>query len=431
MLNKRAYTHRILITIVVTLLLLISSSVLLSAQSLAAVRHITLTLAGDPRTTQTITWQTDAIIEAGMVQFSEVSLFPHKAVTTVAEVERMSTNLGDINIHFVTLIGLKPGTRYIYRVGDGSNWSEPRIFSTSAVSPARFKFLVFGDSQSINYDVWHNTLHKAYQANNDAAFFTNVGDLVDVGQDYDEWDAWFTAGQGVIDSIPVMPITGNHENYTPERRFSMPLFFTAQFKLPSTGPEGLLGHVYYFDYGDVHFVMLDSQQGEERQFAPDMLDKQKAWLEKDLSSTDKKWKVAFVHRSPYNNKEMGGNDNIRAAFVPAFDKYHVDAVFTGHDHAYARSYPLYEDAVVASHDKGTVYVAAGRSGTKTYQDNVSKDWNEFYYNPFHDPNYITVEVTGEIMTVKAFNQDGVLIDEWSIDKTRPAVLEKEQENRCF
>lgn len=29
------------------------------------------------------------------------------------------------------------------------------------------------------------------------------------------------------------------------------------------GPDGLKGQVYSYDYGDVHFVVLDSQEDEE------------------------------------------------------------------------------------------------------------------------------------------------------------------------
>ncbi|MEM5767343.1 MAG: metallophosphoesterase family protein, partial [Bacillota bacterium] len=101
----------------------------------------------------------------------------------------------------------------------------------------RFKFLVFGDSQSTSYALWRATLHGAYGANANAAFFTNVGDLVDQGQDYNQWNGWFNAAEGVIDNIPAMPITGNHEYYTAERgRTAWPVFFTTQFKLPQNGP---------------------------------------------------------------------------------------------------------------------------------------------------------------------------------------------------
>lgn len=385
----------------------------------AAADHITLTWAGDPQTTQTITWKTEVTHMAGQVQYAlaaDAKSFPYNAKTSMAGVEVLVTNVGNVSIHSVTLAGLTPGTRYTYRLGDGTNWSELHTFTTAPANNLGFKFLVFGDSQSINYGTWRDTIHQAYQRNSDAAFFTNVGDLVDVGQDYTQWKAWFEAAQGVVDTIPVMPVTGNHENYTPARRFSMPLFFTAQLKLPLNGPEGLKGQVYSFDYGDVHFAMLDSQEGEERHAVPFMLDMQRIWLENDLASTRKKWKVVVLHRSPYNNKENRGNENIKAAFVPILDKYHADVVFTGHDHVYGRTYPLNSGAAAESAAAGTIYVATGRSGTKTYGDSVTQGWNEFFYNPLDEPNYITVEVKGNKMTLKAFKQSGSLIDNWTINK---------------
>lgn len=409
----------IVVILAVFLPLFLPSAVSLGRVVEAAAQHITLTWASDPQTTQTITWQTDSANRAKLVQYAlavETKSFPHNAQQMIGEVEELATNMGKMNVHSVTLTGLKPGTSYIYRVGEEGDWSELHTFTTASTHISKFKFLVFGDSQSIRYDVWRATIHQAYQANPDAAFFTNIGDLVDVGQDYTQWQAWFAAARGVVDRIPVMPVTGNHESYTPERRFSMPLLFTAQFKLPLNGPEGLKGQVYSFDYGDVHFSMLDSQEGEERRFVPAMLDLQKTWLENDLRATNKKWKVVCFHRPPYNNKANGANENIREAFVPILDKYHADVVFTGHDHVYAHTYPLHGGVVVDSAAQGTIYVATGRSGTKTYRDVATIGSNEFFYNPLNEPNYLTVEVMGDSLTVKAFTQSSVLIDEWTINK---------------
>jgi hypothetical protein len=388
--------------------------------SAAGVDHITLTWERDPMTTQTITWRTDVNTVEGKVQYAEVSdskPFPQNATVIEAEMAELVTNLGNMNIHSVTLTGLKPGTHYVYQVSDGEGWSEAHTFSTEAAKASEFKFLVFGDSQSINYETWRTTLHQAYQANPEAAFFTNVGDLVDVGQDYAHWDAWFNAAQGVIDTIPAMPLTGNHENYTPERSFSRPVLFTAQLKVPVNGPESLKRQVYSFDYGDVHFIMLDSQTGEQAQFVPEMLETQKNWLEQDLAATDKKWKIVFLHKPPYHNKVGGANTSIKKAFAPILDKYHVDVVFAGHEHDYARTYPIYDDQVVDSTDQGTIYVTTGRSGTKTYNDTTPSEWDSFFYNPLDEPNYLVVEMKNSILNVKAYKQSGVLIDDWSIDKT--------------
>ena len=419
--HKKTRFQFFLIPLLVLVLVLWYSGLLFSELPLVAasgVDHITLTWERDPMTTQTITWRTNVNTVVGKVQYAEALAskpFPQNAKVAVAGLEDLITNMGTMSIHSVTLTGLKPGTHYMYQVSDGEGWSETHTFTTAAAKVPKFKFLVFGDSQSINYGTWRTTLHQAYQANPEAAFFTNVGDLVDVGQDYAHWDAWFNAAQDVIDTIPAMPLTGNHENYTPERKFSLPVLFTAQLKLPLNGPEGLKGQAYSFDYGDVHFVMLDSQIGEQAQFVPGMLELQKNWLEQDLAATDKKWKIVFLHRPFYHNKPGGANAAIKRVFVPILDRYHVDVVFAGHEHDYVRTYPIYDDQVVAA-DKGTVYVTTGRSGTKTYNDTAASEWDAFFYNPLDEPNYLTVEISNNILNVKAYKQSGILIDEWSIDK---------------
>lgn len=386
----------------------------------AGADHITLTWEGDPQTTQTITWRTEVSETEGAIQFAETQMYQRKAALIAAEVEPLFTNTGSMNIYSATLTGLKPGTGYSYQVRTGNGWSEVHSFFTAPLKAAKFKFLVFGDSQSVNYQTWGATLHQAYQANPEAAFFVNMGDLVDMGQDYAHWDRWFEEAQGVIDHIPVIPVTGNHETYTPERKFSRPVFFTAQFKVPLNGPDHLKRQVYSFDYGEAHFVVLDSQAGEQAQFLPTMLEEEREWLEQDLQSTDRKWKVVFCHRPFYPNKANEGN-RIKNAFVPVFDRYHVDAVFTAHEHAYARTYPLYNDRQ-AEGPAGTVYVATGRSGTKTYQDTERNQWNTFFYNPLDEPNYLVIEVEGDLLRVKVYKQNGEVIDDWFVEK--PAGLYK-------
>lgn len=417
---KRLLQNLFILIIIITLLAAPSVTPLLGLTVAAASEadHITLTWERDPKTTQTITWRTDLTVLRGKVRYRETAAaetFPHNAKIVAAAVEELVTNTGNMNIHSVTLTGLKPGTQYMYQVSEGEGWSEVHTFSTAAAKVPAFKFLVFGDSQSVNYKAWETTLHQAYQTNRDAVFFTNMGDLVDVGQDYIHWDKWFSAARGVIDTIPAMPLTGNHENYTPERRFSRPVLFTAQFKVPLNGPQAFQRQAYSFDYGDVHFVVLDSQAGEQAQFLPAMLEDEKEWLEQDLQATDRKWKIVFCHRPFYPNKASETNKNIKKTFMPVLDKYHVDVVFTAHEHAYARTYPLFNDQV-AEGAGGTVYVATGRSGTKIYQDTARNEWNTFFYNPLDEPNYLVVEVDGSVLRVKAYKQSGTVIDEWSIEK---------------
>ena len=79
---------------------------------------------------------------------------------------------------------------------------------------------------------------------------------------------------------------------------------------------------------------------------------------------------------------------------------------------------MYDNQKAASPQHGTIYVQGGRSGTKYYQNVSAKWWSEFFYNPLDMPNYITVEVKAEFLTVEAFKQNGERIERWSIDKSR-------------
>ena len=45
---------------------------------------------------------------------------------------------------------------------------------------------------------------------------------------------------------------------------------------------------YSFDYGDVHFIVINTQDDEMAEFEPDLLNEQIKWLENDLATTDKK-----------------------------------------------------------------------------------------------------------------------------------------------
>jgi hypothetical protein len=398
-----------------------------SAVSLAATRptatvepdHISLGWTHSPQTTQAISWRTAEDGAAGQVRFIEAAEAlkkMHQYQTATAMAKLLETPGGAVRLHSVGLTGLKPGTEYLYQVGDGVNWSRVHRFRTEPAGAEPFKFLVMGDSQSLDYGVWRKSLVQATDAHPDAAFFVSMGDLVDVGQDYGEWEAWYAAAAGVLEKLPIVPLTGNHECYAPGRQFSRPEFFTAQFALPANGPADLQGQVYSFDYGDAHFVILDSQEGEQARFVPDLLARQRDWLEADLAASTKRWKLVFIHRPLYGNKAQGINENLRRVFEPLFDRYQVDVVFTAHDHVYARSGPLFAGQPAEGPQRGTLYLATGRTGTKTYPALTAKDWNAAFHNPTDQPNYLVVTLAGGVLRLGALGIDGELIDAWSLEK---------------
>lgn len=379
------------------------------------IRNVTLTWREDPQTSQTITWQTDATVKNGWVEYSEADS-TDIAVAGVprikAESQLFTTDVRTNMIHSVTLRNLKPGTRYVYRIGSSDIGDYDGMFHTEMATEP-FKFLIFGDSQSLDYKVWQDTFNAAYRMGIGARFFVNMGDLVDNGQRQQEWDGWFAGIKRHSGKMAVVPVVGNHETYTIDRKFAMPKEFTQQFYVPQNGPDGLKGQVYSFDYGNVHFVILDTQLGEERSFLPDSLDRQIAWLKQDLAATTKHWKVVFMHRPIYHNRLNVDSPSSLVAFAPIFDDYGIDVVFSGHDHVNARTMKL-KGGVPSS--VGTVYATTGRSGTKTYSDVGKKSWNEQFINLLDEPTYSIVAVNGNVLLVQVFTQTGKLIDDWSLMK---------------
>lgn len=392
-------------------------------------QHLTLTWMQDPHTTQVITWKTDCSINNSFLQYTEAkdkAVFLKKALKVKANSENFTTDLGLMRLHTVMLTDLKPGVTYLYRVGNKKEWSEFHTFTTEAENLNSFKFLVFGDSQSGDaknpeYQPWMITCQNAFRANPDARFFVNVGDLVEEGQNYAHWKNWFAATQGVIDTISFVPVVGNHETYVPNTRTNVqPFFWLKQFKVPQNGPKNLQSQAYSFDYGNVHFTILDSQ-GKEQQFLGDILQLQKTWLENDLKNTKQKWKIVFFHKPIYSNSPRK-NEDVAQAFQPILDKYQVNLVLNGHDHVVARTYPLYNNQLANSSGQGIVYYTTGRSGNKSNKNVVAKLADAFFYNPEDQPNYLAVSVTSKRLLIKNFKQDGTLLDSYTIDKPDPLIL---------
>ena len=400
-----------------------------AAEAIASAGQLRLTWSLDPKTTQTIAWSTPEKTEKGSLQVIKTSIYKksgwEKAVTIEADHELFQTNTENVMLHYATAVSLKPGTIYTYRVKIDDNWSESLQFSTQQEQEDSFKFLIFGDSQSglpknPEYGPWQKTINNAYAAHPDAAFFMNVGDLVEVGQDYAHWKNWYAAAKDVIDKIPSMSVPGNHETYdVPEENHSvLPLYFKKQLHLPMNGPDALKGQVYSFDYGNTHFAVLDSQWEEEHSYVDHMLELQANWLDKDLDASNKPWNIVLFHKTPYYNKATRSNEKVKAVLTPIIDKHHVDLVINGHDHGYSRTYPIYQDTFVDSPAKGTIYLVTGRSGNKYYTDLSSKVWDAFFHDPQSEPNYVTITVDQHVLSINAYTQSGESIDTYRIDKQK-------------
>ena len=138
------------------------------------------------------------------------------------------------------------------------------------------------------------------------------------------------------------------------------------------------------------------------------IDAQTEWIEEQLKNSDATWKIAVFHFSPYNWEEP--YYDIQGAWVPLFDKYHVDMVFGGHLHYYMRTKPMKGGKVVSSYKDGTAYIISIGipSKIRNYTDEpyaeVRLMEGQFYqYLNINDNklSYISVDSNGKI--VDSFN----------------------------
>lgn len=362
--------------------------------------HILLTWSEDPQTTQLITWRMDIGAEDGFVQYVEDLKdlpFPYDVRSVTSTVEKLTTNAVSMSIHSVNLTRLKPDTRYYYRVGYGNIWTGWRPFTTAPAENKDFTFLVLGKPDRVSYDTWGETLHQAYQYYPKAAFFINAGTLVDDEQDYMQWAAWFKAAKGIVDTLPIMPISGASMS---ENQASSPNLYNAMFKVPYGETIKLKEQAYSKNYGDVHFIMIkisdNPQQAEYRELLK--------WLDQDLSKTNKKWKVAVI-----------SNDILQEELSKLFGKYQVDIVFTGNKAIYSHIYSL-QGNTPSFNMRQRRDINSIEQEFPANSDNASILWDAVHYQTQPEPFFLAVTVKDDVMNMQISNQHGYPINYWSIEK---------------
>lgn len=385
--------------------------------------RIVLTWEGAPATTQAVTWRTSADVLAPQAQIAlatDNSGFKANAITLAAhETTEVPNNLGGTaKFHSVKFEDLTPETQYLYRVGDGMNWSEWFEFTTAADREKPFSFIYVGDAQNDILEHWSRVIRQAYSDMPDADFILHAGDLINRANNDYEWGEWFKA-TGFITAMRSNFVTpGNHE-YSGTTNGAISNYWDPQFAMPKNGPEGIEDSVYYMDYQGVRFISLNSNLGKQ-QGAVDLA-LQTEWLDGVLANNPNQWTVVTLHHPVYSGAEGRNNPAVRETWKPLFDKYGVDLVLQGHDHTYARGHVsnLPEGAKAVSAQTGTVYVVSV-SGPKMYSGS-SKIWDEngaiLDSAVEHTQLYQLIEVDGNVIRYEARTATGSLFDAFEIEKS--------------
>jgi predicted phosphodiesterase len=181
---------------------------------------------------------------------------------------------------------------------------------------------------------------------------------------------------------------GNHDN--PEQR--------------NYGPFSMGGQRYYtFRTSEgVRFFALDSNYLDAEQLA---------WLEKELSSSNSAWKIAFFHHPLYSSGRTHGSSlDLRKMLEPLFVKYGVNVVFSGHDHIYERIKP----------QKGISYFVAGSAGSLRKGDyRRPQAFSVTGYD--RDFVFMLVEIDGPKLHFQAITRTGQTVDLGVIENPKAAA----------
>ena len=376
-------------------------------------------ITADASISRTIMWQADEKLENPAAEYKNAA----GQITAVpASVQELNTGSGTLYVYTAALTGFEPGSAYEYRAGyEGSRTGWHKL---PAAQPDSFKALIFPDSQSSDYSGWRKLAQTAYSKNEDAAFFINMGDLVDNGYDFSQWRAWFNSVAPMIENIPFAPVMGNHETYNMDWQIAPPTPYLTLFNLPENGTGANKNLYYSFDYGDVHFVVLNTQTDEMADFNPDLMQQQLSWLRSDLAGTQSKWKIVLMHKDILRYAFTDRPNNFDPAsiqftpwaqqLIPVFEEYNVDAVLTAHLHTYRRRVPL---KAFKPDNTGITYILTGVAGSVRYANLWQRNTADTALAPQpEDANYITLSKAPQTLTFKAFLPDGTEFDTVTITK---------------
>lgn len=286
------------------------------------------------------------------------------------------------SVHTVKITGLKPNTKYRYRVYSqevlshvgtkvlygtisASNVyrSKPLEFTTSNPSKNDISFLVVNDIHG-NNELMESLLKETDWDKTDLVFFN--GDMTNDIRSEDQLFADFLdkAVELFASETPMYYARGNHET-----RGNFATTFPRYFQTPTN-------ELYYmFRQGPVCFVVLDC--GEDK---PDSdmeysgivafdsyRTKQAAWLKEALKQDvfqDATYRVVVVHMPPFGG--WHGEQEIADKFVPLLEEAGIDVMLCGHlhRHVFKKAGEGQNFPIIANSNKAIIKASTENSALK-------------------------------------------------------------------
>ncbi|MEN8174941.1 MAG: DNRLRE domain-containing protein [Pseudomonadota bacterium] len=303
----------------------------------------------------------------------------------------------------------------------------------------------------------------AYEGATPADFMMMLGDNAYWdGTDAEFQAAVFDTYPAELRRLPLWPTLGNHDGHSADSGSGSGPYYDI-FDLPRNGEVGGLAsgtEAYHsWDYGDIHFINLDSYD-TDRSATGSMM----TWLESDLALNDKPWVIAFWHHPPYSKGSHDSDTSLemidmRQNALPILESWGVDLVLSGHNHIYERSMLLdghYDDSsmldvdtmildtgdgsesgngayqkpmIVAAMNEGAVYTVAGSSGTVSNGGSLN---HPVMYVDMRVLGSMVLDIDGNRLDAAFINSTGAARDEFTIIKSgdfdAPSVIDARAED---
>ncbi|HYE97493.1 MAG TPA: metallophosphoesterase family protein [Planctomycetota bacterium] len=365
--------------------------------------------------------------------------------------------------HAVTLRSLTPNTKYYYSVGTagatlaGGDANHFFVTSPAPGAPKRTRIWVIGDAGT--KDSRQRAVYNAYNTftgSTHTDLWLMLGDNAYLdGTDAEYQAAVFDMYKPLLAKSVLWSTYGNHDGQSADAATQTGVYFDV-FTKPTRGECGGLAsgtEAYYsFDYGNIHFISLDSYETSRSVGRP-----MHTWATNDANATSADWLIAFFHHPPYTK---GSHDSdtgspmigMRENFMPMLEAAGVDLVLSGHSHSYERSFlidghygtsdtftdamkknggsgrdpnPYTKSAGLQPHE-GTVYVVAGSSG---HTSGGSLDHPVMFVS-LDELGSLVLDIDGNRLDAKFLRENGSVADSFTIvkggapppaDSTKPAI----------
>ena len=395
---------------------------------------------GKNQHTRIFTWQSKPTKE-GFLKIRKVGEDSWKSYkTTLRNISHHDTSAVT---HTVKVSNLTPGI-YEYKAGEEGKWSDEYRFEVfdelygdftteetpdSSFSDRTIKILQTSDQQGWSeeeYLAWKNAHEYIYnnekikplettgKSNYDWRF--NTGDASQNGNRSYEWRYYYDAAKEDLPNTVEMLVIGNND-LVDKKKSEAYTYYSNYEDSPYPG-------CYEFFIGDVHFLSYNTWAGVDTDYkdidgvTDGYTQKQIEWLKEKLSGPRKRWTVVLTHVAPYTIVKQKQGQPYRDVLEGNNGEFPpVDLVICGHNHAYSRSEPMFNDVV----DKlnGVYHVMSQSTGYKLSGREKPNPEGEYWYARKEDgsysvgvpgnPSYIMWEITKDYIEFKSYMIQGIIL----------------------